>query len=360
MSFVQNKFEFMIAALVLVMMWGASSLFKAGTHGQNLLGADIVYEMPRPKSFNGGEFDLSGREIDRRYLNPFEKKKALEAAAKAKGSVEANAKAAAAAKVAQENAKKSEAAKKAKVTARVITKDAKAGLNGSDGFTESQNQTPPAVVAAAGNAAAAPAPAADSSPAKDDKLSPAQWIALILGQPTQANMYKLMQAIQSGDAEQDTFYTIVSELLKSTSSDKQKLALYAVNAEPTAQSFAAIVENEVHLSGDLKAKAETFLESFKAPTPARASVLAKVLQIPDAAVVVRATSIFIEGYAAVSLGTQTPTPGSVTVSIMSVKTYSSYFVSVFTHLQASSDETIRQSGQKGLSTINISNVAANN
>jgi hypothetical protein len=34
---------------------------------------DIAYEMARPNSFTPGEYDLSDREIDRQYVNPFEK-----------------------------------------------------------------------------------------------------------------------------------------------------------------------------------------------------------------------------------------------------------------------------------------------
>lgn len=342
MSFVENKFEFMIAALVLVMMWGASSLFKAGTHGQNLMGADIVYEMPRPKSFNGGEFDLSDREIDRRYINPFEKKKALEAAAKAKGSAETNAKAAAAAKVAQENVKKAEAAKKAKVTARVITKDAKAGFSGSDEMTNTQTQTPPAVAA---TATVNTPPVADAGAVKKevDKLSPDQWRALISGQPTQANMAKLLVALRAGDIDEGTFDQIVQDLMLSSNAEKQTLSLYAVKAYPSGGSFKTVVNNEDHLSATLKVEAETFLSSYK--TPQQATYLMAAMRSGDLLVVTKAFEVFKLGYAA--LGT-TPitapiagTPSTGSASTMSATTYAGLFKATFASLLVSPNQEIK-------------------
>ena len=77
MNYSERKIEMSILGLSILMVGALVYLFKAPV--QNIVAEvqEIIYEMPRPKnSFLAALFDLNDREISRKYVNPFDKKKA--------------------------------------------------------------------------------------------------------------------------------------------------------------------------------------------------------------------------------------------------------------------------------------------
>src|SRR5438445_9608298 len=132
MSFTDRKLEIATYALVAVMIGGLGYIFK--TPVQAVLGnSDVSYEMPRPKSFLATLFGLGleDREINRKYVNPFDKKKAdAKKAADAKAAAPSAPKAVAQKKA--ETKKAADAAKKSSVDVNVVGADVNPGLSGSD------------------------------------------------------------------------------------------------------------------------------------------------------------------------------------------------------------------------------------
>lgn len=280
MSIAEKKLELFIAAFVLMLVWGVSSLMKNWASPRSF-GSDIVYEMPRPKGFKGTEFDLSDREIDRRFVNPFDKKKAEEAKAQAKGSAEKNAiaaKASAEAAKKVEAARKAEADRKAKVTARIIEREKQAAL-AADAARKAQEQQH-AQVQAQLVAGAAAAQQANNTTKEDNKRSPDQWKALVLAQPTQANIKAMYSAVVAKELDQDTYFSVMDSLLMNPKSETQEAGIYAASLVGNPTAFSHVAQHEETLSASVKdGNAKKFFSSYA--VAAKLDVLASILKMTD-------------------------------------------------------------------------------
>ncbi len=73
MNWQDNKLEISIITGLALTLAGLFGLFQPLNSRTNIETTDITYEMARPNSLTPGEYDLNGREIDRKYINPFEK-----------------------------------------------------------------------------------------------------------------------------------------------------------------------------------------------------------------------------------------------------------------------------------------------
>lgn len=343
MDFIENKFEISVGALIVVLLAGLFHLFGS-FHGQASVDHDFVYEMPRPKTFQGADFDLSNREIDRDYVNPFVKKQAKDAVDGKQKPAQVVAKKAAAKTAAQA---KKDADKKPQVTARVVGQEGGMGLSGTDSMGSG-----PYTAAGYGAPATNNTPATnnDETDNKDEKLSPAQWIALLSAQPTKANMNKLIDARNKGNVDSGTFNTIVADLLKNSNPDTQDVGLYGAQTFPDAQSFIVVAQNENTLSGSEKNKAETFLNSYT--QPARLNSLVGALASSDVAVLEKVTSVILTGYAQAKSGTVNVDSrnGRGSVTTASVSSYHQ-FVAIFEQLSKSSDSAIVALANNALSIL---------
>lgn len=342
MSFAENKLEISIAGLVIVLAGGVFHLFS-GMKSRPQVESDIVYEMPRPKNFQGSDFDLSNREISRNYVNPFVKK---EAKTMAKG----NEKPADPKVQAAEKAKKKAAAvaaatakKKSAVTSRVVDGTTKSGFGSDSGAGGSQyGNTVNRGVATPQNVAGAGA-ATDSDPAaKEDEggLSPDQWRALLLAQPTKANMLKLIGARNKAQVDGATYNAIIADLLKTSNAETQDVGLYGAKTFPTSESFVIVAQAESTLTAENKTNAEAFLQTYGKGS--RVPALMAVLQMNDANVVNKAAQIFMTGYQQAKNGTtpiSDPRNGRGEVTSNSLANYLK-FIPVFQALSQSSDSSL--------------------
>ncbi len=327
MNLTDNKIEISIGALVVVLVAGLAHLF-GNLHSPKSADKDFTYEMPRPKSFQGSDFDLSGREIDRKYINPFVKKSAQAKAEEAK-KLEAK-KAAANAKKDNKTAKKDET-KKPEVTARVVAGNPEKKWDANNWNNSAQSYS-------AYNANEQTQANEDQN--KDDKMSPDQWRALILGQPTKANMDKLIAARNKGDVDSSTYYMIINDLLKSNKAENQTLGLYGAQVYGDAGAFVVVAQNQDHMDSTLQNKAEQFLMTYTQAS--RINNLASVLSSTDTVVLMKATAVVVAGYQAARNGTnisQTDNRNGRGSSVSPVASYQK-FIPLFQKLAQSSDSTI--------------------
>lgn len=347
MGFTDRKLEMAIFATAAVFVAGLGYLFKAPV--QNVLAnADVTYEMPRPKSFLAALFDLGGREVSRKYVNPFEKKKAEEAkkTAEAKKATEAAKAAAVAAK--KTDSKKSDPTKKPSVdinvvkadpTKRIFDKDIGPGGRGGVNFQMANNNNNKT----------------DNSPnPKDKKITAEQWRSLVLGQPTQANVNKMVAAYMAGDMTDAEFYGITKELMHNSNTETQALGLSAVSSFYTTSAFSIVATNYSVFPTDVQTKADAYLLGYA--NTGRLGILASALKSSSADVVSMATQIVLKGYQAakssVGAGTEGGS-GSSSGSDVNVSSVSSYtrFVAIFQTLAQSTDSEIAGLANSALSQI---------
>ncbi len=353
MSFTDKKLEIASLALVAVMVGGLGYIFKSPVQAV-LANADVSYEMPRPKSFLAALFGLGleDREINRKYVNPFDKKKAdAKKAADAKAAAPSAPKAVAQKKT---DAKKAaDAAKKPSVDVNVVGNGVNPGLsagdianggngnNGGGGGVSSNYET--------GNANNT---ATDKT--KDDKtgMSGDQWRAMISGQPTKENVSKLINAYFSKDVDDATFYTIVNDLLRNNKAETQAVGLYAVSSVYSSQSFATVASNFDQLTTENKTSAQSYLMGYA--NSGRSGILLTSLKSTKADVVEFAAQVIIEGYKTAKSGTVVSNPrnsrGDVNTASNVVSDYSK-FVPVFQQLAQSSDASIAGLANSALSQM---------
>ncbi|MDG0815485.1 hypothetical protein [Bdellovibrio svalbardensis] len=347
MSFTDRKLEIATYALVAVMIGGLGYIFKTPVQAV-LANSDVSYEMPRPKSFLAALFGLGleDREINRKYVNPFDKKKAdAKKVADAKVAAPSAPKA-----VAQKKAdakKPADAEKKPNVDVNVVGAESDSGLAGSD-------------IAAGGNGGGrvnfennAKTAAAANDAAKDEKgLSGSQWIALVSAQPTKENVAKLINAYFSQEVDDATFYTIVNDLLRNNKSETQAMGLYAVSSVYNSQSFSIVATSYDQLSSENQAKAQAYLTSYA--NTGRSGVLLTALKSSKAEVVELAAQVIIKGYQTAKSNTTVTDPrnsrGDVVTASNAVSDYSK-FIPVFQQLAQSSDAAIVGLANSALSQI---------
>ena len=352
MGFTDRKLEIAIFALSITMIGGLGYVLK--TPVQNaILSGDITYEMPRiKKSFLASLFDLGDREVDRSYTNPFAKKKAED---KKKAEEAKKAQAAAAAKAATKAvAKKAEEAKKPKVSVNTVEGNPTKKW-GDDGFFGAGN----ARAAYANNGGNNAPAAADGAGDDADGMSGDQWYALLMAEPTAANVSKLIAAFSSKEVDAETYYRIVDGLYKSNNTDTQKLGLVAAKAFYNTQSFMVTTQHYEQFPAEVQSGALSYLKSYA--TSGRLSILAAVIQSNDLASVTMATDVILEGYQNAKNGTTPvstdPRTSRGNVATNSVSGYSQ-FHDIFAKLADSSDAAIRAIAVNALAQLPQSTVAS--
>lgn len=327
MNFKENKLELGVVLLAVVMTGGMMRLFGFSTETSNQEVPEISYEMPRPKDDIAGEFALNGREIDRRHVNPFGAAKKVEPKKDMKP-----AKVAAAPKKAAKPAT-SEGGyflRKKSADFNVVQKDNRGmGENPFEGTAPKPDAYNP-------KRAVADTENADKD---SDVLSPAQWRALILGQPTKANVDKMVEALQKGKTDEATFDSVMTDLLKSQKKEEQGLALYGLSRVPTAKSFAVVAKEYDGLSTEIKPAAQQFLTSYS--SAGKRPALKQALQSSDETVAYKAAQVVLNSLQ--NGGTVTTTDPRQSRGQNVATTASSYtgFASIFQGWAASSNPTLQ-------------------
>lgn len=346
MSFTDKKLEIAIVGFAIVMVGGMSYLLKSPV--QNVMKElEVVYEMPRPKSILAALFDLGDREISRDYKNPFEKKKAD--AKKAEVQAAAQKPAAKTAAKKKDNSKAPTEIKKPSVEVNVVGADENRANLGEDITVGDGN----------GNNQIAEDTSGNNKQAEPNKanLSGDQWRALLQAQPTRENVVKLLAAYEAKEVDDQTFYTIVTDLLRGNKSETQLLGLLALKGAYSAKSFAVAAQYHDSLAPEVQTQVQTYMMTYAAS--GRLSYLMSALQTNNADVVTAAAQVVMQGYAAAKTGTNLSDPrgsrGDVVAN--SVESYSK-FVPIFQQLAQSQDSEIAGLASAALSQIQTAAVAS--
>jgi hypothetical protein len=300
MNFSDKKLETAIVVVSLVLVAGLGHLLKSPV--QSVLGLpDLSYEMPRPKaSFFAALFDLGERAISRQYINPFKDKKA-EAKKEAEKKKAENTKSIAQAKKDSKN--KVETKNKPKVDVEVYGEDPNVNLGGdtanSDTYGVNQNVAADATGGKNKNKK-------ENETAKD-QLTLDQWRALVLAQPTEENIAKMVAAFTSDELAADAFYGIVGELYRDNRPEVQALGLMAAKASYNALAFEVTAQYYASLSPDVQTKAYAYLMSYGSST--RLPALAVALKSNTAEVVELAGAVVVAAYQNSSSGGGSPGNG---------------------------------------------------
>jgi hypothetical protein len=297
--------------------------------------------MVRPKSFLASLFDLGDREVSRKYVNPFDKKKDDKTAAAPKGT-EIPKPAAAAAKAVAKKAddKKKEEEKKPTVEMNVVSADATNRIADSD-------------VGSGGGAAEAGGVAADNNKkdkAQEDtkKMTADQWRSLVLGQPNSTNVNKMVAAYMAKELSDTEFYGIVKELLHNSNTETQGLGLSAVSSFYNSNAFAVTAESYSVLPQDLQTKADAYLLGYA--NSGRLGILASSLKSTSTTVVSLAAQLVVKGYQNAKSNVVTTDARNRTGSTNSVASYTQ-FVAIFQSLSQSTDSEIASLANSALSQI---------
>ncbi|KHD89158.1 MAG: hypothetical protein OM95_04865 [Bdellovibrio sp. ArHS] len=287
MGFTDKKLETAIIGVSIVLVGALGYVLRAPVQSA-IAELEVVYEMPRPKtSFLAALFDLGDREISRKYVNPFAKKKE-----DPKKTADNKAAAVPVKPVAQKKAedkKKAENPAPKKVEVQIVGDDTKTGF-GQDDFMNPGSGPGQQFVDNSGNSN----PKADDTDAKKETLSGSQWQALLRAQPTAENVAKLVDAYNRKDVDDTTFYSIVADLFRSNKAETQALGLMAVKSIYNARSFAITAKYFDQMTPELKTQADAYLAGYA--VTARLGILKSALQANDSDVVSAALQVVIEGY----------------------------------------------------------------
>lgn len=345
MSFADKKLEIAIAGFAIVMLGGMGYLLKSPVQSA-MKEMEIVYEMPRPKSILAALFDLGDREISRDYKNPFTKKKVDEKKSEAKAVAQKPA-VKPVAKKPQEAKKTVAAEKKPSVMVNVVGAD-----EGPAAFDESFDFN-----GSGGAGAVKPQTAANSKSAVVEVqagLSGDQWRALIQAQPTKENVAKLVVAYGNQEVDEQTFFVIVTDLLRNNKSETQALGLMALKGSYSARSFALAAQYFDQLTPEVQQQATAYMMTYAAS--GRLGMLATALKSENSDVVAAATQVVLNGYQAAKTGQAAavdPRASRGDVVVNSVANYSQ-FIPVFQQLAQSQDGDIVSIASAALSQIQTS------
>lgn len=288
MNWQEHKLEWSVAlglGLVLAsLFFGFRSLQQ-----RNFETADVSYEMVRPDNFVPSEYDLSGRQIERKVLNPFEKIiAAIKSIIKKDDKKAATVQAQATAQKAAEKAKKNEAKKaaaKPKFQLQVVERPEqtkRAQALASNPFRKVQNLNAPV-------AAALPAIPAEQDQVKESTAEAQEIKEALLKEPSIENMQKLLSAVAGQKVTASEFFSLSKTLLNDSNPATQYVGLYGLQSFPQAQSFILTAQSYDRLNDQNKVYADQIMMSYSQPQ--RVSMLGEVLRSEDEEVVIKAGAV---------------------------------------------------------------------
>ena len=94
--------------------------------------------------------------------------------------------------------------------------------------------------------------------ANPDKLTAAEWKSLILAQPTEANVQKMIKAVNTGGIEVDTYLEISEALIKDNSQDKRRMGVWALTSIYRHEAFTSAA----HLAAETDATTKKLLIDY--------------------------------------------------------------------------------------------------
>ncbi|MFP5518589.1 MAG: hypothetical protein ACLGGX_01695 [Bdellovibrionia bacterium] len=181
-------------------------------------------------------------------------------------------------------------------------------------------------------------------------LGPDQWRSLMLAQPTESNLAKLIEAYSKKEIEARAFYMIVGDLMTSNKPEVQVLGIKAARAFPSAQSFQILVANEEALLKDNQKELEEAFATYAQSS--RNGILIMAMQSGDREVIERAITIAMTSYQKAKEQSQSGNSDANLILISFAR-----FIPVLQVLSTNEDPQIAQTATGALSQLQ--RVAAN-
>ena len=291
MKFTDNKLEIAIAGLAIAMMGGLGYFINGIKDKTPTEVFNMVYSMPRPKSYSAAGFDLNGREVERQYVNPFAKKD--QKVKKTNELVKGIPTPTPATEAAKENKKTAakKTKKKGQMSVEVVDKDQNSGFQDDSGLA----MTPQGSGVNSNYAGAKPVDnKAETKISETEKLSGNQWRSLLAADPSQKNVSLLVAAFLRGEVEEASFYVVVNDLLSNSKNEVQQLGVWAAASTPSARSFVLLANQMDSLSEGAAKQAEAALAEYAQGS--RQGAILRVLASNESEAVVRAIEIVVKGY----------------------------------------------------------------
>jgi hypothetical protein len=95
-----------------------------------------------------------------------------------------------------------------------------------------------------------------------EKLTADQWKSLVLSQPTQENILRLVNALKMDEIDNLSFIEIATTLIRDNSEEKKKLGVMALTSSLSVESFSSAVKLQSSLTGSLQKTIQDYLFSY--------------------------------------------------------------------------------------------------
>ena len=335
---------FSISAIGLGLLMVFATMIKT-TPREVVATEDETYAMVRPTDYTG-DFDLTGREIDRTIIGG-KKAKPVTDAVVAKD--DAKAKAAAAKKAADDKKKQANAKKKPGSLQLTNVDTRENGTHFSVDTVDTRNKAQER----ASSFDAAVAPKNDQTAAPDDNQkgsvkSASEWRAVLHSTPTKSFADEFNAAHARHEVEDSVFYQISLELFSDTAADRHNIGLYILQKDQSLVSFSFLAKAYSKVNETLQKDLWSILLTYA--SSAKFAGLAAAMNSADLLVVKLATDVLNVAVSNVATATQASRDGRAVAGVSSVASLQ-IFIPILTRLSASTDQGIVQIANQLLSRI---------
>lgn len=345
----------------------ALTIFALGSLNRGIDGRRPIYkisesyEMNRPKNGYFSPFDLSGREIDRKYIesqkNQISNKivKSIPAAPSANGKLAQDGKS----KIDSKKKAKEDSAKRAAALAEAKRRRAKlsvtmvgqgrTGLSSGETFRQSVpiNQQPSQIAYYA--APVAPTIADDDH--TEPKLSAGQWLSLLQNQPTAEKAIAFRKA-KDYLGNKAYYYDVLVKLLVDSQPDRQAFAYNLLKSDISSATFYFLANPTEELKKHVQIYTKTIALFEQYKNKKQFGILAYALSIENANANMQALSIIKELSSRIQARSpsETPVVANGQISVLKIDDFK-VFASAIKKLEKSPIEEIAQNAQSLYSFI---------
>lgn len=283
MKTIQLQFNEWIIVPVVAVFVVSMGIFMSQmkTHSSKEI-SEIKYQMPRPQDEFVGDYSLDGRQVNRKYINPFAKKSMVKTIPDAKNQGPKSEQKKSQSKQVKANKAKGLLNDK-KFDVEIVEQTQNQMLNdiSVNNLPKKQNQQNIAQL---------------QNKKTQDKASMAtksvaQWMELLNKNPNAENIVLLVKSYRAKNIDAAQFYQIANTLLSSSESNKVQAGLYALQLQPETQAFQfvshklAMIETPSDLSNALEQYLVSFNEAQKLP------ILVQVLKTNDQIAMTKAIEV---------------------------------------------------------------------
>lgn len=265
-----QSYRIITISLLAIIFLSLNLVFKGLNSNRVHLNEELVYDMPRPKSYVS-LFDLSARQIVRIFKNLLgsDAHKATPsltqvAPNRLKNQNQKNN------LKAQKNDPHSAAsalrASKPRVEISSTDTSRKSTMSSSKSSRSARSYdfAPIPVDIAPGYIPENPDQAKAEEKRKDIAEAITYWTNLLLSQPTKANVQKLLIAFREGAIDEDGYFTVASRMLEEKKSETQVLGVFAISIlpNPDSRNFIALSKAYPNLQKEGQMAIDAFLPNY--------------------------------------------------------------------------------------------------